>query len=221
MGKVLIGLLVVLGGFAGFVAMQPADFTIQRAATIAAPPAIVFAQVNDFHNWPNWSPWEKLEPAMEKTYSGASAGTGSAYAWASKDKNVGSGAMTITSAKMPEQIDIKLEFLEPMKATNDVVFTFAPEGEGTKTTWSMSGHKNFVMKAMCVFMDMEKMVGPDFEKGLEALKVTSEAKHKEALALAAAEAKAAEEKAAAEAAATAQAEAAAAQATPKGKAKKR
>lgn len=222
MGKVLIGLLIIVGGFAGFIAMQPSEFTVQRSTIVAAPQPTVFAQVNDFHNWANWSPWEKLDPAMERTYSGSPTGTGSVYAWSSKSKEAGAGSMTITNAKLADQIDIKLDFTEPMKATHDVVFAFAPEGEGTKVTWTMSGHQNFVMKGMCLFMGgVDKLVGPDFEKGLAAMKETSEAKHKEAIAAAAAEAKAAEEKAAAEAAATAQAEAEAAKAAPKGKAKKR
>ena len=211
--KIIGVLVVILGGFGAYVAMQPADFSVERSATMAAPQAIVFAQVNDFHNWPNWSPWEKLDPAMEKTFSGAPSGTGSTYAWSSKDKNVGAGQMTITSAKMPERID-----LEPFKATNNVVFGFAPEGEGTKVTWAMSGQKNFVMKAFCLFNDMDKMVGGDFEKGLSALAVTSETKAKEAQAQAEADAKAAAE-------AQAQAQAAAAPApvpeAPKAKAKKR
>ncbi|HSI05704.1 MAG: SRPBCC family protein [Myxococcota bacterium] len=214
--KIIGVLVVILAGFGVYVAMQPADFTVERSATMAAPPAIVFAQVNDFHNWPNWSPWEKLDPAMEKTFSGAPAGTGAAYAWSSKDKNVGAGQMTITSAKMPERIDLKLDFLEPFKATNNVVFNFTPEGEGTKVNWAMSGQKNFVMKAFCLFQDMDKMVGADFEKGLSALAATSETKAKEAQAQAAAEAQAAQ------AAADAQAQAAApAPEAPKVKAKKR
>jgi uncharacterized protein YndB with AHSA1/START domain len=213
--KIIGALVVILAGFGVFVAMQPADFTVERSATMAAPPAIVFAQVNDFHNWPNWSPWEKLDPAMEKTFSGAPAGTGAAYAWSSKDKNVGAGQMTITSAKIPERIDIKLDFLEPFKATNTTVFNFAPEGEGSKVSWAMSGQKNFVMKAFCLFNDMDKMVGADFEKGLAALAATSEANAKEAQAAAEAQA--------AQAAANAQAQAAAALApeAPKAKAKKR
>ncbi len=218
--KIIGGLVVVLAAFGVFVAMQPADFTVERTAVMAAPPAIVFAEVNDFHSWPNWSPWEKLDPAMEKTFSGAPSGVGAAYAWSSKDKNVGAGQMTITATKMPERVDVKLEFLEPFKATNNVVFTFAPEGEGTKTTWAMSGQKNFVMKAFTLFNDMDTMVGSDFEKGLSALASTSEAKAKEAKAQA--QAQAAAEAQAAQAVADAQAQAAAAVTeTPKGKAKKR
>ena len=217
--KIVGALVVILAGFGVYVAMQPADFTVERSATMAAPPAIVFAQVNDFHGWAAWSPWEKLDPAMEKTFSGAASGTGATYAWSSKEKNVGAGQMAITSAKVPERIDIKLDFLEPFKATNVTVFNFVPEGEGTKVTWAMSGQKNFVMKAFALFNDMDKMVGADFEKGLSALAVTSETKAKEAKAQAEAQA-AAEAEAAAKAAAEAQAQAAATEA-PKTKAKKR
>lgn len=175
--KIALALGGIVVVFLGVVAMQPADFRIERSAVIAAPPEVVFAQVNDFHNWAAWSPWEKLDPAMKKTFSGAAAGVGSVYEWTGNDE-VGAGRMTLTESRPAELIRIKLEFLKPFEATNTTDFTFKPEGGGTKTIWSMTGNNNFMAKAAGLFMNMEKMVGGDFEKGLAQLKTVSEAAKK-------------------------------------------
>jgi hypothetical protein len=174
-------LLIILGGlvlaiaiFALFVAIQPADFRITRSGTIAAPAADVFAQVNDLHNWQAWSPWAKRDPAMKQNYDGAPSGTGASYSW-SGNKDVGEGRMTITESRPSDLVRIKLEFLKPFKATNTSEFTFKPDGQRTVVTWSMSGQRNFVMKAFGLFMNMDKMVGGDFEKGLASLKEVTEA----------------------------------------------
>jgi hypothetical protein len=163
--KIAIVVVLILAGFAGFVATRPADFRLSRARTMAAPPEVVHAYVNDFKKWPEWSPWEKLDPAMKRELSGAAAGPGAVYFWTGNDA-VGEGRMTITDSQAPRSVTIRLEFLKPFAATNTTQFDFAPSGAGTAVTWTMTGRHNFISKAMCVFMDMEKMVGPDFEKGL-------------------------------------------------------
>jgi len=202
--KILLGLVAVIVALAGFVATRPAEFSMQRTATIQASPDIAFALVNDFHNWEQWSPWEKLDPAMKKTYEGAAAGTGAKYAWAGNDE-VGEGRMTIEESKPSEAIRIKLEFLKPWEATNTTHFLFKPEGETVSVTWKMEGTNTFVGKAFWTFIDMEGMLAKDFDKGLAAMKTAAEteAKKRAAEALKVAEEKAAAEKAAAEAAAAA------------------
>lgn len=171
--KILIGVTAVVVLFVIVVATRPADFKIERSTTVLAPPAVVFAQVNDFHAWPAWSPWEKLDPGMKRQHSGEPSGTGAQYAWQGND-DVGEGKMTIEKSEPPSSIGIKLEFLKPFAATNDTVFTFAPSGAGTKVTWTMTGKNNFGAKAFSLFMNMDKLVGGDFEKGLAAMKAVSE-----------------------------------------------
>jgi hypothetical protein len=161
--------------------MQPADFRITRSATMAVPPSDVFAQVNDFHMWPAWSPWAKIDPAMKTVYDGAPAGTGAIYTWIGNSK-VGEGRMTMTESRPSDLIRIKLEFLRPFKATNAAEFTFKPEGNNTLVTWSMAGKNNLFFKAFGLFMSMDKMVGGDFEKGLAQMKTVVEAAKKPALA---------------------------------------
>lgn len=171
--KILIGVAVVIGLFVVVVATRPATFHVERSINVSAPAESAYAQVNDFHAWPNWSPWEKMDPGMKKTFSGAPAGQGSVYSWAGNDK-VGEGRMTIERSDKPSLVSIKLEFLKPFAATNTATFTFAPIAEGTKVTWAMDGNNNFMSKAFQMFMDMDKMIGKDFERGLESLKVAAE-----------------------------------------------
>jgi uncharacterized protein YndB with AHSA1/START domain len=161
--------------FLAVVALQPADFRIQRSALIAAPAQAVFAQVNDFRKWLAWSPWEKMDPALKRTYEGPPAGTGAKYAWQG-NKNVGEGQMTITESRPGELVRIKLEFVKPFAATNTAEFTFKPEGGGTAVTWSMTGRNNFMAKAVSMFMSLEKMVGGQFEQGLAQMKSLVETK---------------------------------------------
>jgi carbon monoxide dehydrogenase subunit G len=167
--RILLSLAAIIVVFLIVVALQPSDFRITRSETMAAPPAAVFAQVNDFQNWRAWSPWEKMDPEMERTYEGPSAGTGAKYSWVG-NSDVGAGSMTITESRPSESIDIKLEFIEPMEGTSDTKFTFEPTGNGTNVTWDMSGKNNFVGKAFCLFMNMDKMVGTQFEEGLANMK---------------------------------------------------
>lgn len=167
--KILLGLVVLLAIFAVVVAFQPAAFRVARSGRIAAPPAAVFSEVNDFHKWDAWSPWAKLDPAMKQTHEGAPAGKGAIYSWAG-NSDVGEGRMTITESRPPELVRIQLDFIKPFAATNTTEFTFKPDGNGTTVDWVMTGEKNYISKAVCMFMDMDKMVGGDFEKGLAALK---------------------------------------------------
>ena len=172
---ILIGVVVVLGIFVAVVAMQPSAFRIERSATMAAPASAVFVQVNDFHNWDGWSPWAKLDPTMKQTYEGPPAGTGAKYSWLG-NKQVGEGRMTITESRPDEFIRIDLQFIQPFKASNISEFSFKPDGQKTTVTWSMSGTKNFMFKAMGLIMSMDKMVGKDFEKGLASMKEIVEPK---------------------------------------------
>lgn len=171
--KLILGglalIVIVFVAFCVVVAMQPADLKIMRAATFSAPPAAVFEQVNDFHKWDAWSPWAKIDPTMKVTHSGSPSGTGAAYAWTGTGE-AGEGKMTIKESHPTEHIGIDLEFIKPFPANNVIDFTFKPNGDKTDVTWTMTGKKDFVMKAFCLVMDMDKMIGADFEKGLAQLK---------------------------------------------------
>jgi len=173
--KILLVLVVIVAGFAAFVATRPSEFSVTRSITVSAPPSAVFPLVNDFHGWSAWSPWEKLDPAMKKTFSGPAAGKGAGYAWTGNDK-VGEGRMTILDSKPDESVAIKLEFIKPFEETSDTTFTFQPQGSATQVTWTMAGRSGFIAKAFGVFMDMDAMIGKDLEKGLATLKERAEAK---------------------------------------------
>jgi hypothetical protein len=170
--KTLLVIAALVVVFLIVVALQPSTFRVTRTATISAPAPAVFAQVNDFHKWEAWSPYEK-DPAMKKTFEGPPAGIGASYAW-SGNNEVGEGRSTITDSRTNERITIKLEFVRPFACTNTAEFTFTPKADQTEVTWSLTGHKNFMSKAVCMFMDMDKMVGGDFEKGLAKLKTDAE-----------------------------------------------
>lgn len=165
---------VLLGGFLLFVASKPNSFSIERSMEIQAPPEDVFALINDFHMWSQWSPWEKLDPAMKKTFSGSEKGAGSEYAWAG-NKKVGEGKMEIIEAQAPSKVTMKIDFLKPFEAHNVTEFTIvSSDGQTSTVTWKMSGPNPFMMKAVGVFMNMDKVVGKDFETGLTNLKALAE-----------------------------------------------
>ena len=176
--KLILGLLalIVIGVavFCAVVAMQPADFKITRSATFNAPPEKVFEQVNDFHKWEAWSPWAKIDPNMKATYSGAATGTGASYAWLGNDE-VGEGKMTITESHPSDLVKIDLEFIRPFAAKNVTDFSIKPNGGRSDVTWTMTGTNNFMMKAFGMVMNMDKLVGGDFEKGLAQMKPIVEA----------------------------------------------
>ena len=175
--KIVIGVVVVIGVFAVVVAMRPSDFRVERSAVVSAPAPVVFAQVNDLHNWDAWSPFAKLDPAAKQTFEGPRAGTGAALAWAG-NRQAGEGRMTITESRPYELIRFRLDFVKPFAVTNTAEFTFTPRGVQTAVTWSMSGRQNFMAKAFCMFMSMDKMVGGEFEKGLAQMKSVAESANK-------------------------------------------
>lgn len=173
--KILFVVAALLAVTAVVVAMQPDTYRVVRSATINAPPEDVFGMVNDFHKWEAWSPWGKLDPGMKVAYSGASSGTGAVYEWTG-NKDVGKGRMSISDSRPNEQIRIRLEFIEPFPSEADNEFTFTPGSGSTKVDWAMAGNHNFLSKTMCLFTGgMDKMIGPDFEKGLAQLKAAVEA----------------------------------------------
>ena len=171
--KILIGLAGVLLLLAVVIATRPSHFRVERSITIASSPDAPYALVNDFHKWSEWSPYDKLDPQMTRTFDGEPSGVGAGYGWAGNDK-AGVGHMLITKAEPGQRIDIKLDFTEPMKTTNQTVFTFTKVPEGTKVTWAMDGEKNFVSKAFWMVMDADTLIGGDFAKGLAAIKAASE-----------------------------------------------
>lgn len=174
-GLVLLGIIVL---FVAVIVTRPAEYRVERSASMSAPPAVVFDFVNDFHKWETWSPWEKLDASMKKTFDGPPAGVGAVYAWTGNDK-VGEGRMTITESRPSESVVIKLEFIKPFAATCITTFNFSPQSAGTKVTWTMEGTNNFVAKAFSLFMNMDNMVGKDFEKGLAQLRTQAEAAARE------------------------------------------
>ena len=159
----------------GLVATRPDTFRIARSTTIAAPPEPVFALLNDFHQWARWSPWEKLDPQMQKTFAGPPSGVGASSHW-SGNKKAGEGRMTITESKPAERLVTALEFVRPFAASNVAEFVLAEAGGGVAVTWTMSGRNNFMLKAFGLFANMDKMIGKDFEEGLANLKRVSEEK---------------------------------------------
>jgi hypothetical protein len=170
----LVIAVAIVAGIVVAVATRPTNFRIIRVATFSVPLSYAFEQVNDLHKWEAWSPWAKMDPSMKRTYEGPPAGTGAIHSWKGNSK-VGEGRMTITESRPSELVRIKLEFLKPFKATNTAEFTFKPVGEQTEVTWSMSGTNNFFGKAFDLFMNMDKTVGADFERGLAAMKALLEA----------------------------------------------
>jgi carbon monoxide dehydrogenase subunit G len=169
-GAFILIVLLIIG-------MQPGEFQVERSTHVAAPPEVVYGMVNDFHRWEAWSPWAKLDPTMKTTYGGPPAGVGSTYAWAGTGK-VGEGKMQIIESRPGEKVGIRLEFIKPMAAVNQTEFAFKPDAGGTKVSWSMAGHHNFMGKAFALVMNIDSLVGKDFEKGLAAMKSASESEAK-------------------------------------------
>jgi uncharacterized protein YndB with AHSA1/START domain len=171
--KLTIAFLVLVAAFALLVSSRPSQFHVERSQRIAAPPGVIFPLINDFHRWPSWSPWEHLDPGMKREYSGSPEGEGAAYDWSGND-DVGVGSMRITDSQPPTRVAIALEFKEPWQATNSTLFSVTPEASGSIVTWAMSGESNFVFKAIGLFMNMDEMVGKDFETGLLNLQRVAE-----------------------------------------------
>jgi cellulose synthase/poly-beta-1,6-N-acetylglucosamine synthase-like glycosyltransferase len=170
---IAIVVVVLLAALLIYAATKPDTFRVQRSASIKAPPEKIFVLINDFHSWGTWSPYEKKDPAMKRTYSGAANGKGAVYEW-DGDKNVGKGRMEITESSPPSQVTIKLDFIKPFEAHNIVEFTVEPKGDSGNVTWAMHGHTPYIAKVVHVFFDMDSMVGKDFENGLANLKAVAE-----------------------------------------------
>src|SRR5262249_36623789 len=156
-----------------FAATKPDTFRVERTTTVNAPPQKIFPLINDFHNWSSWSPYEKLDPAMKRTYSGAPNGKGAVYEW-DGNRNVGKGRMEIIDTAPPSEIKIKLDFIQPFEGHNVAEFTLTPNADSTNVTWTMHGPNSFLGKLMSVFFSVEGMVGNDFETGLANLKAVAE-----------------------------------------------
>jgi hypothetical protein len=171
--KIAIVVVVLLAALLLFATTKPDTFRVERTANIQAPPEKVFALINDLHSWGYWSPWEKLDPNMKRTYSGAASGKGAAYAWEGNRK-VGAGRMEITDTSAPSKVTIQLDFIKPFEGHNVAEFTLEPQGGSTKVTWAMYGPNNYIAKVMCIFVSMDSVIGKDFETGLANLKTAAE-----------------------------------------------
>lgn len=171
--KIVIVVLIALAGLAGVIAIQPDTFKVARATTVNTPAKTVFELVNDFHHWEHWSPWAKLDPNAKNTFEGPESGKGAIFSWDGNNE-IGAGRMTVLESLPHEKIVIQLEFFRPMADTAQVVFTFSPDGDKTKVDWTMSGEQNFMEKAFCMMMDLDAILGADFEKGLASLKARAE-----------------------------------------------
>lgn len=166
--KILVGALAFLVFFAILVAMQPDDFRVARSALINAGPEVIFPKVNNLSAWDSWSPWAKIDPNMKTSLQGPAEGTDASSHW-SGNNEVGEGTMTITESRPNEFIKFRLDFIKPFEGTNEAEFSFQPEGAGTRVTWSMYGKNNFFAKAIGLFINCDKMIGEQFEKGLASL----------------------------------------------------
>jgi hypothetical protein len=154
-------------------ALKPPTFRVQRSARIAAPPERIYPLLADFRRWRAWSPWEGLDPDLERTYGGSPTGKGATYAW-DGNKKAGAGAMEITEESAPYAVGIDLHFTRPFPAHNRSEFRLKPDGRSTDVTWAMHGPQSLLMRVMCLFYPMDKLIGPDFEKGLAQLKTEAE-----------------------------------------------
>jgi hypothetical protein len=171
--KILAVVVVLLAAVLIFAATRPDTFRVQRATSIKAPPEKIFPLVNDIHNYGSWSPYEKLDPAMKRTYSGAADGKGAVYEWESNGR-AGKGRMEITESIPPSKVTIKLDFIKPFEAHNIVDFTLEGKGDFTNVTWAMHGPNPYIAKVIHIFFSMDSMVGKDFETGLANLKTIAE-----------------------------------------------
>lgn len=173
--KIAFALVTLLVALVAIVALQPAEFHVERSITIKAPAAEVFPHVNDLHRWEGWSPWLKIDPNAKGSYDGSQAGPGAIFRWKGNSE-VGAGSMTITDSRPSEFVKIKLDFDEPMPGTSQVEFTFKEESGQTLVAWKMHGQNSFASKAVHLVFNMDKMVGGYYEQGLASLKAQVEAK---------------------------------------------
>lgn len=170
-----LGVAVLIGAFVllPLAASRPTALHVERSASIAAPAEAIFPLIEDFRRWEPWSPYEGRDPNMKRTYSGPPSGPGAVYAWEG-NRDIGKGRMEIAESAPPSRVTLKLDFSEPFEAHNTVVFTLVPEGDATRVTWAMDGENSFVAKLLGLFIDMDDMIGRDFEAGLANLKSLAE-----------------------------------------------
>ena len=168
-----IVIAVLIAAVLLFAATRPDTFQVQRTATIQAPPERIFPLINDFNRWGAWSPWEKKDPGMKRRFGTVTAGKGAMYAW-DGNKDVGQGSMEITESAEPSRIAIRLSFVKPFEAHNNVEFSLEPKGAATQVTWTMNGPVPYISKIIHLFVDIDRMVGGDFEAGLASLKAIAE-----------------------------------------------
>ena len=173
LSKIAIAVVLVIAGVLAYAATRPDTLRVERAATIKAPPEKIFPLINDFHAWTGWSPWERMDPGMQRTYAGAPSGTGAVYAW-DGDRNVGKGRMEIVESTPPSRVAVKLDFEKPFEGHNVAEFTLAPAGDSTNVRWAMRGENRFIGKLIGVFVSMDRMIGGQFETGLANLKALAE-----------------------------------------------
>ena len=171
--NIVLVVIVVIVALLVYAATRPDDFRVQRTTRIKAPADRIYPNIADFHKWAMWSPYDKLDPTMKKTMSGAPFGKGAVYQWSGNSK-AGSGRMEIVEANEPAKVGIKLDFEKPFRANNLTEFTLKPAGDTTDVTWTMTGTSPLVMKMMGVFMNMDNLIGKDFVTGLESLKAIAE-----------------------------------------------
>lgn len=150
------------------------SYEVTRSALIPAPAEDVFPLVNSFLEWTKWSPWENVDPELNRSYSGSDTGVGAKYAW-SGNRKAGSGNMEIVESDAPRTIKVRVEFTKPFKAVNPTIFTFTPADGGTQVTWRMTGENKGLAKVFALFMNMDKFIGADFERGLAALSIAATA----------------------------------------------
>jgi hypothetical protein len=172
MKNAFIILTVIVIGFLIAVLTRPDSFRVSRSVVMSAPASAIFPHVNTLRQWERWSPWAKMDPEAKSAFEGPAAGLGAKMSWAGPKS--GEGTMTIVESRPNELVRFQLDFLKPFKATNEAEFTFHAQGPQTLVTWSMSGKNNFIAKAMSLFMDCDKMIGGEFEKGLRDLRTIAE-----------------------------------------------
>jgi uncharacterized protein YndB with AHSA1/START domain len=170
---IAIIVVVLIAALLGFAATRPDTFRVQRATSIKAPPEKIFALINDFHSWGSWSPWEKMDPTMKRTHSGAANGKGAVYEWEGNNK-VGKGRMEIMDTSPPSKVTIKLDFVKPFEGHNIAEFTLEAKGDSTNVTWAMYGPNPYIAKLIHMLFNMDNMIGKDFETGLANLKTVAE-----------------------------------------------
>jgi uncharacterized protein YndB with AHSA1/START domain len=172
-GAIAALIAVAIAGVAIYAATKPDSFTVRRTVAIKAPPEKIFALITDLHGWAAWSPYEKKDPAMKRTFSGAPSGKGAIYEW-DGNSQVGQGRMEIIETAPAAKVVIKLDFIRPFEGHNTAEFALAPQGDTTTVTWAMYGPARYITKVMGTLFDLDKMIGNDFEAGLANLKTAAE-----------------------------------------------